>query len=62
MDRAGRITTINRAASDILSVRDQDVLYKRYDEAFGFIELDPIRNLFRRLEEGHGPGGGGDCR
>jgi two-component system nitrogen regulation sensor histidine kinase NtrY len=30
------------------------VLNKRYDEAFGFIELGPIRDLFRRLEEGHG--------
>jgi two-component system nitrogen regulation sensor histidine kinase NtrY len=54
MDRAGRITTINRAASDILSVRDQDVLFKRYDEAFAFIELGPVRKLFRRLEEGPG--------
>jgi two-component system, NtrC family, nitrogen regulation sensor histidine kinase NtrY len=54
LDRAGRITTINRAASDILSVRDQDVLFKRYDEAFTFIELGPVRKLFRRLEEGLG--------
>jgi len=54
MDRAGRITTINRAASDILSVLDQDVLFKRYDEAFAFIELGPVRKLFRRLEEGPG--------
>ncbi len=54
MDRAGRITTINRAASDILSVRDQDVLFKRYDEAFSFIELGPVRTLFSRLEKGPG--------
>jgi len=54
LDRAGRITTINQAASDILSVQDQDVLFKRYDEAFTFIELGPVRKLFRRLEEGKG--------
>ncbi len=54
MDRSGKITTINRAASEILAVNEGDVLNKRYDEAFGFIELGPIRDLFRRLEEGHG--------
>ncbi len=54
LDRAGRITTINRAAADILSVRDREVLFQRYDEAFAFIELDPVRKLFRRLEEGTG--------
>jgi two-component system nitrogen regulation sensor histidine kinase NtrY len=35
-------------------VHEQDVLHKRYDEAFSFIQLDPIRGLFRRLEEGRG--------
>ena len=54
MDRAGRIMTINQAASEILAVDEQDVLHKRYDEAFAFIQLDPIRYLFRTLEEGHG--------
>jgi two-component system nitrogen regulation sensor histidine kinase NtrY len=54
MDRSGRITTINRAGLEILAANEDDVLHKRYDEAFGFIELDPIRDLFRRLEEGHG--------
>lgn len=54
MDRSGKITTINRAASEILAVNEGDVLNKRYDEAFGFIELGPIRDLFRRLEGGHG--------
>jgi two-component system nitrogen regulation sensor histidine kinase NtrY len=38
----------------MLGIQEQDVLGKRYDEAFGFIELDPIRQLFRRLEEGQG--------
>lgn len=54
MDRTGRITTINRAACEILAVLEKDVLNKRYDDAFAFIELDPIRSLFRRLEESHG--------
>ncbi len=54
MDRTGRITTINPAASRILGIRSGDVVAKRYDEAFGFIDLGPIRNLFRKLEEGHG--------
>jgi two-component system nitrogen regulation sensor histidine kinase NtrY len=54
LDRSGRITTINRAASEILAMNESEVLNKRYDEAFGFIELGPIRELFRRLEEGHG--------
>jgi len=54
LDRAGRITTINPAASRILGIQAGDVVDKRYDEAFGFIDLGPIRNLFRRLEEGQG--------
>ncbi len=54
MDRSGKITTINRAASEILGVHEKDVLQKRYDDAFPFIQLDPIRSLFRRLEEGRG--------
>ncbi len=54
IDRGGRITTVNRSASEILGIQEKDVLDKRYDEAFGFIELDPIRSLFRRLEDGQG--------
>jgi two-component system nitrogen regulation sensor histidine kinase NtrY len=54
MDRNGRITTINPAACRILGIQPGDVLNRRYDEAFGFIDLTPIRNLFRRLEEGRG--------
>ncbi len=54
IDRSGRITTINPSALASLGVREKDVLGKRYDEAFGFIELEPIRRLFRRLEQGHG--------
>ena len=54
LDRGGRITTINPAAKKILGIRPADVLGRRYDEAFSFIDLDPIRDLFRGLEEGHG--------
>lgn len=54
IDRAGRITTVNHSASDILGIDEQDVLGKRYDEAFGFLELDQVRSLFRRLEQGQG--------
>ncbi len=54
MDRSGRIMTINRSALEILAAKEDDVLHKRYDEAFGFIDLAPIRDLFRRLEQGHG--------
>jgi two-component system, NtrC family, nitrogen regulation sensor histidine kinase NtrY len=54
MDRSGRITTINRSGLEILASNEDDVLHKRYDEAFGFIDLGPIRDLFRRLEQGHG--------
>jgi two-component system nitrogen regulation sensor histidine kinase NtrY len=54
IDRTGRITTVNHSASEILGIQEQDVLGKRYDEAFGFLELDPIRELFRRLEQGQG--------
>ncbi len=54
IDRAARITMVNQSASEILGIRERDVLGKRYDEAFGFIELEPIRSLFRKLEEGHG--------
>ena len=54
IDRGGRISTVNQSASELLGIREQDVLGKRYDEAFGFIELDPIRDLFRRLEQGAG--------
>ncbi|OGW41626.1 MAG: hypothetical protein A2010_14905 [Nitrospirae bacterium GWD2_57_9] len=54
MDRTGRITTINRAACEILGVDENNVVNKRYDEAFAFIQLDPIRGLFRKLEDGRG--------
>jgi two-component system nitrogen regulation sensor histidine kinase NtrY len=54
IDRTARITTVNQSASEILGIREQDVLGRRYDEAFGFIELDPIRSLFRKLEQGQG--------
>jgi len=54
IDRTGRITTVNLSASEILGIQEQDVLGKRYDEAFEFLELDPIRGLFRRLEQGQG--------
>jgi len=54
IDRTARITTVIQSASEILGIREQDVLGRRYDEAFGFIELDPIRSLFRKLEEGQG--------
>ncbi len=54
IDRAARITTVNHSASEVLGIREEEVLGKRYDEAFGFIELDPIRGLFRKLEEGQG--------
>jgi two-component system nitrogen regulation sensor histidine kinase NtrY len=54
LDRGGRITTMNAAASRILGVAAETVLRRRYDEAFDFIDVGPIRNLFRRLEEGKG--------
>jgi two-component system nitrogen regulation sensor histidine kinase NtrY len=54
IDRGRRITTVNHSASEILGIQERDVLGKRYDEAFGFLELDPIRSLFRRLEQGQG--------
>ncbi len=54
IDRTGRITTVNNSASDILGIQEQNVLGKRYDEAFGFLELDQIRSLFRKLEQGQG--------
>ncbi len=54
MDRMARITTVNQAASEILGIQEAEVLGRRYDEAFGFIELEPIRSLFRKLEEGQG--------
>jgi two-component system nitrogen regulation sensor histidine kinase NtrY len=54
IDRTGRITTVNQSASDILGIEEQNVLGKRYDEAFGFLELGQIRSVFRRLEQGQG--------
>ncbi len=54
MDRMGRITMINPSASRILGIQPKDVLGKMYDDAFSFIELDPVRSLFRRLAEGRG--------
>ncbi len=54
LDRTGRITSINPAALRILDVRQEEVLDQRYDEAFGFVDLRPVRNLFRRLEQGRG--------
>jgi two-component system nitrogen regulation sensor histidine kinase NtrY len=54
IDRTGRITTVNQSAADILGIREQDILGRRYDDALEFIELDPIRGLFRKLERGQG--------
>jgi two-component system, NtrC family, nitrogen regulation sensor histidine kinase NtrY len=54
IDRTARITSVNQSASEILDIKEKDVLGKRYDAAFGFVELDPIRRLFRKLEEGKG--------
>jgi two-component system nitrogen regulation sensor histidine kinase NtrY len=54
IDRTGRITTVNQSAADILGIGEQDILGKRYDDALEFIELDPIRGLFRKLERGQG--------
>ncbi|HTG00615.1 MAG TPA: ATP-binding protein [Nitrospirota bacterium] len=54
LDRVGRITMVNRSAAEALRINEEEVLGKRYDEAFGFLELKPIRMLFRRLEAGHG--------
>ncbi len=54
LDRSGKITTINPAACRILGVNPADVHGKRYDDAFGYIDLGPIRNLFRKMEEGNG--------
>ncbi len=54
IDRGAKITMVNQAASEILGIREVDVLGKRYDEAFGFIELEPIRSLFLKLEKGQG--------
>ena len=54
IDRTGKITTVNQSASEILGIQEKDVLGRRYDEAFEFLELGPIRGLFRRLEQGQG--------
>lgn len=54
MDRGGKITTMNAAAANILGISPAEALYRRYDEAFRFIDLAPVRGLFRGLEEGHG--------
>jgi two-component system, NtrC family, nitrogen regulation sensor histidine kinase NtrY len=54
LDRVGRIAMINRSAADVLRTSEDEVLGKRYDEAFGYLELKPIRELFRKLEEGAG--------
>lgn len=54
LDRFGRIETINHAAAKILGIEPKDLLGRRYDDAFGFIELGPIRGLFRKLEDGGG--------
>ncbi len=52
VDRAGRIVTVNDAASRILGIVPSEVTGRRYDEAFGFMDLGPVRGLFRSLEEG----------
>ncbi len=52
IDRTGRITTVNQSAADILGIREQDALGRRYDAALEFVEIDPIRSLFRKLEQG----------
>jgi len=54
MDRGGKITTVNAAAVKILGTSPSEVLDRRYDEAFRFVDLAPVRGLFRGLEEGHG--------
>ena len=52
VDRSGKVTIINKAAEQILELRAQDVLYRRYEEALGAPELQPLIEVIEQVKDG----------
>ena len=52
VDRSGKVTIVNKAAEQILDLRAADVLYRRYEEALGAPELQPLIEVIEQVKDG----------
>ncbi len=52
VDRSGKVTIVNKAAEQILDLRAADVLYRRYEEALGAPELQPLLEVIEQVKDG----------
>ncbi len=51
IDRAGKISTVNRAAERIMALPGENIVGKNYREVFEFIQLEEIREQIRSMAE-----------
>jgi len=51
IDRAGRVSTVNRAAERIMGIVADSIIAKSYREVFDFYQLDEIREQIRAMVE-----------
>ncbi len=52
IDRAGRISTVNRAAERILALDPDEIVSRGYREVFSFHQLDGLREEIRAMVDG----------
>lgn len=51
LDKAGNVTTFNKAAQNILDLKAEEVIHANYKDAFNLSLHEPMRNLIRRMIE-----------
>jgi two-component system, NtrC family, nitrogen regulation sensor histidine kinase NtrY len=51
INKKGRITTLNKAAVEILKIQNPDIKGRSYRDAFDLSYHDPIRDMIRRLSQ-----------
>ncbi len=52
VDRSGKVTIVNKAAEQILDLRAADILHRRYEEALGAPELQPLLDVIEQVKDG----------
>ena len=52
VDRSGKVTIVNKAAEYILEIHAKDVLHRRYEEALGAPELQPLLEVIEQVKDG----------